>query len=380
MDEHLTIDIFAADFIVDLSNVIRSGVRPSIIRFDRLVDALTIMERDPDVKVYAVADESLLCLRELPQPDRRTLVRWHEGTLIDVTGDADARILELAAMTGLPVITRDRFVGHRTEHPWLQGNTRQFLEPQVEPDGRLVICPVDLGVAADWMISQHEEQDVLKKQGLLAGPRRSPLLEVLERSWRCPEESCRLYAARRRGGAFLPRIRRGRATCEIHGRELLDDGPRPSTAQLKVLVERTCVARFIIVAGTSIAIGRSPTNGISLAQWLDDREKQLVSRTHLVLTFRDGRLFVRDQSTNGTRLTVTGNDGADQTIRLDAGRDYPLGLGDLVSCSARIVLTRSGRRFSSEIFDRGTATAPGPDAFPTVTTRRTDAPGGSDPR
>lgn len=374
MDEHLTCDIFTADFIVDLSNVIRMGVKPDITSFRRLLDALEIRERDAGLRIYAVADESLLHLRELPRADRHTLARWREGGLIDVTGDADSRILELAAMTGLQVISRDRYRDHRTEHPWLQGNTRQFLEPRLEPDGRLMIRPVDLGVVSEWQVSQHEEQALLKKQGLLAGPGRSPLREVLDRSWRCPEKICGLYTASRGGGAFLPRIRHGRATCEIHGRELLDDGPRPAAAQVKVLVDGNCVARFTLAGGTSTVVGRSPTDGISLASWLDDREKHLISRIHLVLTFRDGRLLVRDQSTNGTRLTIAGKGGTEQTITLVPGRDYPLGLGDLVSCSARIALTRSGRRFSSEIFGSNPSLAPRPGTLPEVTMRMTDFP------
>ncbi len=350
------------------------GVKPDITSFRRVLDALEIRERDVGLRIYAVADESLLHLRELTQADRHTLARWRESGLIDVTGDADPRILELAAMTGLPVISRDRYLDHRTEHPWLQGNTQQFLEPHLEPDGRLMIRPVDLGVASEWQVSQREEQALLKKQGLLAGPGRSPLREVLDRSWRCPERICGLYRASRGGGAFLPRIRHGRATCEIHGRELLDDGPRPATAQVKVLVDGNCVARFTLAGGTSTAVGRAPTDGISLASWLDDREKHLISRTHLVLTFRDGRLLVRDQSTNGTRLMTAGNGGTEETIPLVPGRDYPLGLGDLVSCSARIALTRSGRRFSSEIFGSDPSLAPRPGTLPEVTMRMTDFP------
>jgi len=369
MDEHLTCDIFNADFIVDLSNVVRAGIKPYIVRFDRLLNALTIMERDPEVRVYAVADESLLHLRELPQADRHTLARWRDGGLIDVVGDADERILELAELTGLPVISRDRFVGHRSEHPWLQGNTGQFLEPREEPDGRLVIRRVDLGVVADWQISQHAERDALKKQGLLSGPRRRPVLEVLDRSWRCQERGCRLYAGGPGGGAgaFLPRIRRGRPTCEIHGGELLDDGPRQATAQVKVLVEGSCVARFTIAEGAAVAIGRAPGFGVSLTPWLDDRDKRLISRTHLVLAFRNGRLLVRDQSTNGTRLKVA---GSGEIITLDANSDRSVGLGDLLFCSARIALTRSGRRFPSEIFARGPAEVPRQDTMPTEVRRQ----------
>src|SRR5579871_481090 len=105
MDENLTSDIHLADFIVDLSNVVRMGTHPSLTYFDRLLSALKIREKDPGVRVYAVADKSLLGLRELPRDDRRILARWREDGLIEVTGDADPRILELAELTGLRVIS-----------------------------------------------------------------------------------------------------------------------------------------------------------------------------------------------------------------------------------------------------------------------------------
>jgi fructose-bisphosphate aldolase class I len=64
MDENLTSDIHLADFIVDLSNVVRMGTHPSLTYFDRLLSALKVREKDPGVRVYAVADKSLLGLRE----------------------------------------------------------------------------------------------------------------------------------------------------------------------------------------------------------------------------------------------------------------------------------------------------------------------------
>ena len=34
---------------------------------------------------------------------------------------ADMPLLQIAEETGLPIITGDRFVGHRREFPWLDG-------------------------------------------------------------------------------------------------------------------------------------------------------------------------------------------------------------------------------------------------------------------
>ena len=131
MDENLTSDIHLADFILDLSNVVRMGAHPSLTYFDRLLSALKVREKDPGVRVYAVADKSLLGLRELPRDDRRTLARWREDGLIEVTGDADPRILELAELTGLRVISGDLFIDRRDEHPRDSGKIATTGSPRV---------------------------------------------------------------------------------------------------------------------------------------------------------------------------------------------------------------------------------------------------------
>jgi hypothetical protein len=46
MDEHLTCVIFNADFIVDLSNVVRAGIKPYIVRFDRLLNPTEVKRPD----------------------------------------------------------------------------------------------------------------------------------------------------------------------------------------------------------------------------------------------------------------------------------------------------------------------------------------------
>ena len=220
-------------------------------------------------------------------------------------------------------------------------------------------------MAPEYKVSESSERAVLKKQGLLAGPGRSPLRAVLDRSWRCPDRRCKVYPASKGSGALLPSInQRGRATCEFHGLELIDDGPRLATAQVKVLVDGACVARFTVADGTSVAVGRSPGDGISLASWLAGDEERRISRVHLVLTFHDGTLFVRDQSTNGTWLAGRGRTGPAERLRKD--RDYRVGPGDVVSIPAPITLTRSGRMFSSRLYDRDPRLTPPRGSFAEV--------------
>ncbi|GAA4211580.1 hypothetical protein GCM10023074_60150 [Microbispora amethystogenes] len=259
--------------------------------------------------------------------------------------DADERLLELAEATGLPVISADRFRGHRTEYGWLQGNTHQFQEPHVDADGGMTVRPVDMGVVAEWQISRHAEQDQLKKQGLLAGRRRTPRYDILDRMWSCPDNGCTLYDARHGTHVLLPRLRRGVPTCGLHGLELTDDGPRPLIVQLKLLLDGECVERFTCRGETEVPVGRAPSTGISLEPWLSSKEITLVSRHHFSLTLKNGGLWVRDHSTNGTKIAA--ENGSE--TRLVPGREYPVKPSDRIMCSPRIALARSGRRFPTEL-------------------------------
>ncbi|GAA1023714.1 hypothetical protein GCM10009556_100070 [Acrocarpospora pleiomorpha] len=355
MRDHIVRDVSFADFLVDLSNVIRSHdsrhrAVSGLIRFERLLDALVIRENDPDVRTYLVVDRSLFAPALLPESERRVLSGLRRDGLLEVLDDADERLLELAQATGLQVISSDRFRGHRVEHPWLQGNTHQFLEPHVENDGRMVVRPVDLGVASSWDISRHAEKDQLKKQGLLAGPRRTPRYDILDRRWSCPDSRCTLYDTTRGTHVLLPRVRKGVPTCEVHGLGLADDGPRAPVVQLKLIVDGECVERFTCSGDGETPVGRAPTEGISIDPWLTSTERSLVSRHHFTLILRNGGLWVRDHSTNGTRISTRGRNGVmSEPIKLFPEQEHAVGPSDKIWFTARVTLSRSGRKFPSEI-------------------------------
>jgi FHA domain len=371
--DRLTPDILNADFLVDLSNIVRAGARPSLVRFDRLLDALAERENDHGILVYPVADRSLLAPGLLPTEDRREVKAWQRDRLVDVVDHADERLLELAELTGLPVISADRFRGHRAEHPWLQGNTDQFIEPHVTASGQLTLVPVDLGVLDEWEISRHEERDQLNQQGLLAGRRRQPRYDILDRAWRCPDKRCSLYDHTRGDFVMLPRVRNGMPTCEIHGLELIDNGPRPTTVQLKLHVDGTYVQRFTIQTGTEVPVGRAPATGIDLTPWLHKNRARLVSRHHFTLLTHGSQLVVRDESTNGTKIYRASRGGrAAHEIVLRRGDRRQLANGDSVSCCAGISLTRSGRKFPSEIARNDAIRSNRPDEAPPTMTETDD--------
>ncbi|MEV7725987.1 FHA domain-containing protein [Streptomyces sp. NPDC087917] len=359
MEHHLTASAESADHLVELSNVVRqTNIGPrgprSLLRFGLVLRALRELTGDPGVRVYVVADTSLLGgHREFADPTEvRLLRRWVADGLVEEVGDADERILELARVTGTRVVTGDKYVDHRLEHPWIQGNTWQFLRPEPRGGGAVTLVPMDMGVSSAAEISRRMELSALKKQGLL-GPSRTPLIEVVTRSWRCPEPRCTLYDRRKGDRVLLPRMRGGAPTCELHGLRLVDDGPRRGTTQLKAVVDGVCVARYTLDEGARALVGRLPgPEGIALHSLLSPEVAAQVSRTHVSVSAHGGAVTVRDVSSYGTRMRVAGGRGGFgpwEPLPPDAER--PFRPGDEVELATGVVLTRSGRRFPAELAD-----------------------------
>ena len=162
MQPHLTMNMDEAEFLLDLSNVVRSrradgSQTASLHRLSRLLEALGGYTHDPQVRVYAVADQSLLSSRLFAsQRERQSLRAWRDARLLEVVADADVRLLELAEATGLRIVSGDRFRGHRDAFPWLQGSTEHVIEPVVDRAGGVTFRPRDLGVVAPWEISSSQ--------------------------------------------------------------------------------------------------------------------------------------------------------------------------------------------------------------------------------
>lgn len=333
--EHLAGDVMEADYLVDLSNVARMSdpPGPGLHQLARVIDALVTQDDDPEVSVYLVADKSLP--NALARPDGRTVRAWAGQGHVELLGDADERLLELAELTGLSVISRDRYRDHRDLHPWLQGNTTQFLEPFVDNKGRMVVRSVNLGRLGDTEMSGYAEKALLKKQGLLSRG------DVLDRTWRCPVPSCTLYDASRGRFVLLPRIIAGEPTCEIHSKVLADEGPRQSVVPMKLVVDGRCAHRFVVQAGNDVVVGRE---FVEVFAGVDAAEAAKVSRNHLALSYEGGKLTVRDASTHGTAIVPSKPER-----RLSRSERWVLRLGETARLTARIGITRSGRRFPTEL-------------------------------
>ncbi|WP_131745377.1 FHA domain-containing protein [Frankia sp. Cppng1_Ct_nod] len=379
MEHNLATSADSADYLVDLSNIVREqsiggpGLR-SLRRLDLVVAALVTLTGDPGVRVYLIADASLLGgHREFTdQADVRKLRRWVADGLVEEVPDADDRVLEIAGMTRVPVITGDRYDAYRTEHTWIQGNTSQFLKPTPGPGGTVALVPLDMGVRTPAQISRREELAALKKQGLL-GPNQTPLIEVLTRAWRCPERRCSLYDIHSGDRVLLPRMRRGAPTCQQHQIPLRDDGPRPATAQLKAVINGT-VTRYTLAEDSVTPVGRYPDPGIALFSLLDQDAAARVSREHVVVSLQKGLVLVRDVSSYGSRMRTVdkrGRPGHWEQMTPQADRRFRP--GDEVELAPGVILTRSGRIFPAELPDgwrTGAPQAPVPPgaAAPTMST------------
>ncbi|WP_225847395.1 FHA domain-containing protein [Streptomyces sp. HPF1205] len=353
-ESRLTLDASAADYVVDVANVVREpalgGDRAAdLSRLEGLLDALAVFSRDPAVQVYAVADRSLLTDGRLTPAERRRLDRWYEDRLLEVLPRADDRILELADALELKVVSGDNFLDFHRAYPWIPGSRDRFLRPFPESDGRIGIRPRIMPVPPEWEVSRKEEEGILLEAGVLRRWAPSTHAFVLSRDWRCPEPGCPLFGAGDRPSNALPRRRRDKVVCPAHGVPLTDTGPLPRRTQVKVVMDGTVRGRFMVTAGEPLAVGRAPAGGgVALGAWIDDTAVDSVSRTHVVLTYDGKGLSVVDErSANGTRVRRVRPTG-DELFPLYRGVVWKLRQGDSIVLHDRLELLPSGRRFVFE--------------------------------
>lgn len=351
MPELLTHDPNLADALVDMSNVLRDrglggGGQANLTRLDRVGDALAALYGASGVRLFGVADRSLLDRPGLFPSLRQsmTLRQWESERLILVEGKADIPLLQIAEETGLPIITRDRFVGHRREFLWLDGCDDAVLAPETGEDGEVRLTHLRLEKKTDWEISFSEEHDLFVQQGLV---RRR---EALGRFWKCPEPRCPRHDPVNSHIVLLPRRRGERLICDLHGLDMIDLGPRPRAAQLKIMYEGRERGRFTVTEGEPVIVGRAPegANGVSLRDLLDHDLVRDVSRSHLRFDLTDGLLTITDISRNGTRLIP--RKSARRDLR---GDTRPFSAGDRARFHPGLEIVRSGRRYPSELEVRG---------------------------
>ncbi|ROO89101.1 hypothetical protein EDD29_6788 [Actinocorallia herbida] len=358
--DHLTLDIESADFIVDLSNVVRNTSlgrgAARLDRFDGLIEGLRRFARDTEVSVYAVADRALLHDRDLTPGERAALQEWAAAGLIEVRPVADDRILEIADLADRMIVTDDNYKEYHRAYPWLTGNRDRFLGPRPDPrePGAVTVRRRTIPEPPEWELSLSEENREIKDAGLRGKDAERLRRTLLGRRWECPEPGCPLFGRPRRGGQPLARFTRKGAVCPTHGGPLADRGRAPRRAQVKVLIEGTVVIRFTLEEGATTPVGRAPLGGgIPLASWLGAGALASMSRSHVELICAAEGVFVRDISSNGTNLR-----NGDTLTRLTPGRRHTFGPRQEVVLHESVALTLSGRRYFSGEDDEPPPTPP----------------------
>ncbi|MER5453309.1 FHA domain-containing protein [Micromonospora sp. NPDC002389] len=319
--------------VIDLAEVIRyqdlDGGRPaSTLRLGMVIDALARSLEEDTVPVYAVVHRGVLSDADLTSNERMVVRRWADDGLVEVLDNPGDRMLEVADLLGLPVLSRVRFDGLRGRYPWLVDQPGRALAPVPGAGGPVFIAHVGGG---------HTP---------LTGPPSPAGVQLLARQWRCSESGCTLFGGAGGGGAFAdlaridraptgqppPSLRGGVPTCPRHGTRLRDDGPRPRSEVLAVRVGGLIRRRFVLTEEQPVAIGRAPegANAIMLGQWLNDEARRWISRSHLRLELRGGDVVATDVSTNGSGIRPGGSMAESDRLPLAPQQSRVLGNGDMV--------------------------------------------------
>ncbi|MFD6096697.1 FHA domain-containing protein [Nocardiopsis flavescens] len=351
--EHLEPDPASADALVDLSGVVCDdrfgGPHPrSLDRLGPVVEALVRRTGDRRVRVHAVARPDLGGpAGGYPSAEHpRLLADWVGRGLVAEFPDAGGALLELAELTGLPVVSDDGFEEHRELFPWIQGDTGRFLGVRRRSGGGVSVRRRDMGVHAPGARPPRAGEPGPGAPRPLPDGERLPLVRALQRSWRCPRRRCALYGRDRGAPDRVPELRGGRPVCEEHGADLVDEGPRASLVELKLLVDGECVHRFTLDREGAVVVGRAPgEGGIPLHPHLPPDVAARVSRAHLEVTVRDGEALVRNLSAKGTYLRVR---GSVDLRRLGGSRPRVLVVNDVVELVSAVALTRGARRYPPE--------------------------------
>lgn len=345
IERHLTTEAALAQAVVDLGHVAwfdgLDGGRPvSLLRAGLLVDALSRHLGEDAVMIYAVASRDLLTDADLTSKERMVLGRWAGDGLIEVVPVMADRVVEVADITGLPVITIDGFPGLEHRYPWLRG----------QPDRVLQLSPGDGGARIHGGHPTY------------AAPE-GPGAALLSRVWHCPRRDCPTFGDRRGFSQAVPRLRSAVPMCPRHDEPLVNAGARPPSVTLVLMVDGAVRERFVVRVGRPLTVGRSPdeSDGLMIGAYLSGVAAQMISRNHVRLDLREDGLHVVDLSTNGTVVRTRANAyGSGEEVHLSGGQPYVLGPWDSVELHTGVVLARADRMPSGQVGGYGSVMGDAP--------------------
>ena len=349
--------------VLDLAEVSRyrdfdNGRPASLLRLGVVVDALGRALEEDNVPVYAVVHRAMLSDADLTSNERMVVRRWADDGLVEVLDNPGDRLLEVADLLGLPVLSRARFDGLSGRFPWLAEPGR-VLAPVPAAGGAALIAHVGGGAKP------------------VGGGRSTAGAQLLTRRWRCPEPGCALFGdGGGGGGAFAdlarserkpdgqppPSLRAGAPSCPRHQTRLTDAGPRPRTEVVAVRIGGLVRQRFAVTEGEPVLVGRAPDGdgGITLGQWLNDEARRWISRSHLRLELHGGDLVAHDISTNGSGVRPGGSMVETERVALPPRQRRVLGRGDLVELYPGVQIGRAAELPSAAPFQPTSVMAEAP--------------------
>jgi hypothetical protein len=318
IEARLSLDPTLTRGVLELAEVVRlvdldgdAGKPASLLRLGHVLDAFSRHLAEDGVAVFVVVDRALLSDLDLTSNERMVVRRWADDGLVEVVPeDAADRVLEVAEVLGVPVLSRQSFQEYADRYPWLP---RGLLAP-----------------------------DVGGLSTMLEGTPGPPGTPILTRLWRCPEPGCPGFGVPA-GSQPPPRARAAVPICPRHEVRLIDAGPRPPARVLAVRVDGAVRGRFAVREAAPVVVGRSPAAGgpgavVALGPLLGEEAMRWISRSHLRLELRGDVVVVTDSSTNGTTVRTPSG-----PVPLTAGQAYGLGNDDVVELYQGVELGRPTR-------------------------------------
>lgn len=330
VEQRLTVDPVLASAIVDLGSVVRysqldNGRPANLLRVGLVVDALARHLNDSTAMAYLVTDRALTSDNELTSNEKMTIRRWADDGLVELLPAVEDRVCELADLTRLPIVSRDDFAWCRDRYPWV-GDTGRVLMPVPGAGGAALMAKPGGTTNSGSRLGDAARQ-------------------VAARLWQCSAPDCASFGAGRVAGQSPPRIGSGAPHCPRHGVPLRDVGPRPPAMPAMVRINGAARMRFAVTAAHPVMVGRSPDGpgAVALLPYLDEQNRQWMSRTHLQLELHGGSLVATDMSTNGSVALVRQRpDEAPQRVNLARGQQHPLGSWDAIELCEGVELGRTG--------------------------------------
>lgn len=324
--------------ILDLSNIaVEPGTNGERASWRRVEDTLAVWRSDFDARAvfYGVADRSLL--HKLDKAGTDELRGWQRAGRAQIVPWADPIVCELAERSLRAfVISNDNYKGLRGRFPYLQGCDR-FYSVEFSAMGTPHLRQRRLAVLGAEMISAAREDEDKTPFHL----REAEGQALLRFEWACVDALC--VRSVLPALEELPFNDHGVAKCPGCGGDLRKVALAKSTAELKLVVDGNEVERIPLSDGAAVVIGRGAGPAIvDVREFMAEEAVGMISRRHVEVTNRSGRLLARDLgSRNGSQIVRAG----DTPAALASDVPTVMSAGTEVVLAGGLSLKRSGKRY-----------------------------------